>query len=185
MPDPTAKVFGVGLSRTGTTSLAAALERLGYRTIQYPHPERTLADDFSEIDRYDAATDAPVAECFPKLDARYPGSRFILTVRDADDWLRSVEARWRRVGDPGDFHASHRELRRRLLGSIDFDERRVRRAFLQHRRRVEAYFADRPGDLLVLDIPGGQGWRELAGFLGGPAPDGPFPALNATPRDGG
>lgn len=43
------KVFGIGLSRTGTTSLGTALNQLGIKTIHYPHDE-TLAG-IEEIDR--------------------------------------------------------------------------------------------------------------------------------------
>jgi hypothetical protein len=32
------KIFGIGLSRTGTTSLCAGLERLGLKTIHFPFP---------------------------------------------------------------------------------------------------------------------------------------------------
>ena len=52
------KVFGIGLSKTGTTSLTSALGGLGYRAIHYPPlPDlrRTLAD-------YDAAADTSDAD---------------------------------------------------------------------------------------------------------------------------
>ena len=37
MASQTHKVFGLGPVRTGTTSLAAALNQLGINTIHYPH----------------------------------------------------------------------------------------------------------------------------------------------------
>ena len=49
-----AKIFGIGLSKTGTSSLSEALEILGYSTVHFP---RSL----SEIAYYDAATDSTVA----------------------------------------------------------------------------------------------------------------------------
>ena len=45
----------------------------------------------------------------------------------------------------------------------------------EHERRVRAYFADRPDDLLVIDISAGEGWEALCPFLGVPVPDKPFP----------
>jgi hypothetical protein len=45
----------------------------------------------------------------------------------------------------------------------------------EHVHRVRAYFADRPGDLLVMDIAAGDGWGVLCPFLGLPTPDTPFP----------
>ncbi len=35
------KVFGLGLSKTGTSSLTDALNLLGIRSTHYPHDERT------------------------------------------------------------------------------------------------------------------------------------------------
>lgn len=61
----TAKGFGIGLSKTGTISLFAALALLGYRAAEH-----------------DVATDLPLAAFYPQLDERYPGSKFILTLRD-------------------------------------------------------------------------------------------------------
>ena len=58
------KVFGIGLSRTGTRSLAAALSRLGFRAGHYDAALRamTIADgevvpDFDLIDAWEALTD--------------------------------------------------------------------------------------------------------------------------------
>ena len=78
------KIFGIGLSKTGTTSLHVALEILGYSSVHYPVT-------WEEFDRYDAAHDITVASRFEELDKLYPGSRFILTLRDLNQWLRSCE----------------------------------------------------------------------------------------------
>jgi len=44
------KIFGIGLSKTGTSSLAHALEILGYKTRDYPGLERYAPGDLSCID---------------------------------------------------------------------------------------------------------------------------------------
>ena len=75
------KVFGIGLSKTGTTSLSAALAILGYRSKHFPKDE-----DFA---RYDAFSDITVAMKFKTLDRFFPGSQFIYTVRDEPAWLAS------------------------------------------------------------------------------------------------
>jgi len=38
------KVFGLGLSKTGTSSLGQALNMLGVKTIDYPHDEKTYEE---------------------------------------------------------------------------------------------------------------------------------------------
>ena len=65
MPAHTTKVFGIGLSKTGTTSLARALDIMGYRTRDYLGVTRYIAGDLSsvnleEIDANDAFTDTPI-----------------------------------------------------------------------------------------------------------------------------
>jgi hypothetical protein len=43
------------------------------------------------------------------------------------------------------------------------------------------HFRDRPEDLLILDICGGEeGWKELCSFLDAPLPHVPFPKSNVS-----
>jgi hypothetical protein len=179
---PVRKVFGIGLSRTGTTSLAAALHRLGYRTVHFPDPGPLLVGDFSVFDAVDAATDTPVTALFPLLDQRYPGSRFVLTVREIDGWLESVEDLFRRrpEGEEGPVG----EIRRLVYGRVTFDRAHFRAACERHVAWVRQYFADRPGDLLEMDIAGGEGWEALCAFLGARVPAGAFPRANRRVRAG-
>lgn len=167
------KVFGVGLSKTGTTSLNKALEILGYRTIHYP-PLTSIPDLFKS---FDAGTDTPVACSFEELDSHYPNSKFILTLRDEASWLRSAELHFadRVVKEPW-----KRELRHRLYGGVTWDPARFLRAYRQHNQRVLRYFLDRPGDLLVMNIVAGDGWESLCAFLGVEVPCVPFPRENAS-----
>src|SRR5690349_17299315 len=90
-------IFGIGLSKTGTTSLFAALDVLGFRSGTYRHMRGLgLAEwfdgDFARdyFADFDALTDLPIATWFPQLDQRYPGSKFVLTVRDIGSWLESA-----------------------------------------------------------------------------------------------
>ena len=70
------KIFGIGLSKTGTTSLARALEILGYKTrdylgvTSYSHGDLSSID-LEVIDSNDAFTDTPVPSFYRELD-RYP-----------------------------------------------------------------------------------------------------------------
>jgi hypothetical protein len=48
---------------------------------------------------------------------------------------------------------------------------------------LDRYFAKRPGDLLVINIPAGDGWEKLCPFLGVPVPDLPFPFKNRLAPD--
>jgi Sulfotransferase domain len=169
------KIFGVGLSRTGTTSLHFALGLLGFRSIHYP-PFHRLHE---LLERYDAAVDTPVACIFRELDALYPGSRFILTMREVRSWLASTQAFF--AGPPPQA-AWKREVRLRTYGTLEWNCRTFLRAYNRHRDNVVSHFADRPGALLILDITAGEGWDELCAFLQKPIPRVPFPHENKRDR---
>ena len=164
------KIFGIGLSRTGTTSLTEALGLLGFSAVHFPISTQ-------EIELHDAAADLPIADAFERLDATFPGSKFIYTVRERTRWIESCRRHWlRKQGKTNDIH---REFRRRLYGTIDFDPDLFTQAYDRHENRVLSYFAARPHDLLVVDICGGRaGWEVLCSFLGVPVPNTPFPNTN-------
>ena len=88
------KVIGVGLGHTGTRSLNRALIMLGIPSRHWPHDRQTyheLANGvyrLSILEKYDAVTDITLAPFYAQLDKEYPGSKFILTIRDKKDWAR-------------------------------------------------------------------------------------------------
>lgn len=182
------KVLGIGLSKTGTTSLTKALNILGIRSVHFPHDAATFTElqrceyRLTVLEEYQGVTDTPVAPFFVQLDRAWPDSKFILTVRDKASWLRSAERHWSgtREGCPAtdpDFRAFVDFINACVYGCTHFDTERFSYVYDRHERHVAEYFADRPDDLLVLDIcSGSQGWTELCGFLGVPVPDNaPFP----------
>lgn len=178
------KVFGIGLSKTGTTSLAAALEILGYHTKDYPGVETYHPGDLSSLDAdllesHDAFTDTPIPSLYPALDAAFPGSKFILTVRDMEGWLKSCRKQFtQKLADKQ--NDAHNRLFVELYGTAVFDEALFRAGYERFVQGVTEYFKDRPGDLLILDVTAGEGWEKLCPFLGKSTPVQPFPKANVT-----
>jgi len=173
------KIFGIGLSRTGTLSLNDALGILGFKSIHYPP-----VDKMPELlERYDAATDTTVAINYKELDYRYPNSKFILTVRDIEDWLSSCK--WffsKEKALKSDRYKKKRVLlskqqsliRKYLYGAEFFNEESYREGYLLHLEDVKEYFKDR-NDLLVMNIFKGDGFELLCPFLGVPTIERRFP----------
>ena len=93
------KVFCIGRNKTGTTSLKTALSDLGYRVGDQRQAEKLIEHwrdrDFGPIIEYcrsaEAFQDVPFSLPFTyvALDQAFPGSKFILSVRDPDDWYES------------------------------------------------------------------------------------------------
>lgn len=178
------KVFGIGLSKTGTTSLAHALEILGYRTKDYPGVAQYLPGDLATLDAgvlesHDALTDTPIPSLYKQLDARFPGAKFILTVRDMDGWLKSCKRQFTQK-HADNLNEAHHRLFMDLYGCTVFDEDRFRQGYERFLREVQAHFRDRPQDLLVLNVSAGEGWDKLCPFLARPQPEIPFPKANVT-----
>ena len=177
------KVFGIGLQRTGTTTLTAAMRLLGYRSTHFP---ADLWDDPHAplLDEYDALFDNPIPLIYKDLDARFPGSKFILTTRDEEGWLKSCEWLFTEMREPWGFDTSERlkAMHTYAYGTNHFNEDAFRQAFRDHHADVHAHFADRPDDLLVLDIAEEDKWTPLCAFLGEPRPRAPFPHQNPSGR---
>ncbi len=188
------KVFGIGLTRTGTTSLTEALNLLGYRTVHFPDDKVTQAEFFnffasqsefihlSILKDYDAITDTPACCLYKALDKSYSGSKFILTIREKESWLRSCQRFWRAVlvplieNEPD--HPDNKYIRfinDTLYGPQDYNPERV---YDTYHAEVIEYFRDRPQDFLILNICGGEGWSKLAPFLNAPIPNASFPWEN-------
>lgn len=175
------RVFGIGLNKTATTTLAEALTTLGYEVLHWGGPEAhdAVLGAFeageplvSRLDpRYDAFFDIGVlSRRFALLDAQYPGSRFLLTVRPVDEW---IDSRRRHV------------LRNRALAAegrydgtfLEVDEPKWRKEWDLHLERVHDWFGGRD-DLLELDVTADPTWGRLCRFLDRPEPPVPFPWLN-------
>ena len=176
------RVFGIGLNKTGTSSLHAALELLGYNALHFGGIEtmnavqRAIVGGESMLSHLDPAVDAftdvfGITYCFYLADVQYPGSKFILTVRDLDAWL--------------DSRRRHVERNQELTAAGRYEDGFVRvdlegwaGEYRQHEAVVRGYFRDRPDDLLVFDVAAGDGWRPLCDFLDRPVPEEPFPWAN-------
>jgi hypothetical protein len=189
-PVPT-RIFGIGLQKTGTTSLHEALGILGYDSFHWGGGEAPLIwqemqrDGRSNtLEQWYALCDNPIPLLYEKLDRAYPGSRFILTVRDEDKWLKSVERWWNPEYNPHrylwDIYPFSHKIHTALYGQRTFDARIFRNRYRRHNAEVREYFKDRPQDLLVMDLEAGAGWKELCGFLSGSVPSIPYPRGNET-----
>jgi hypothetical protein len=183
------KVFGIGLSRTGTKSLTMALNQLNFKVIHYPSDQTILNElesgnyNFSVLKEFDGITDITVAPYYAQLDQLFPDSKFILTVRDKDSWLRSIEAHWsgKPVLETAPDNEAKMKLRRLLrlavYGTYVFNKERLSYVYDLHYKNVIEYFKDRPDSLLVINICGGESWNKLCPFLNLPLLNEPFPSM--------
>jgi Sulfotransferase domain len=99
------KVIGAGFGRTGTWSLKAALEKLGFgpcyhMTEVFAHPEhadlwvsawRKEPVDWDKVlEGYEATMDWPACTFYEELMERNPEAKVLLSVRDPERWYEST-----------------------------------------------------------------------------------------------
>jgi hypothetical protein len=174
-----AKVFGIGFHKTGTTSLAKALSCLGYR-VTGPNgtANPNIAKDVYEMayslaTKFDAFQDNPWPILYSELDARFPSSKFVLTIRSTTDWINSV------VNHFGEDDTPMREWIYGI-GHPKGNEAVYIERYERHNREVIEYFQGRQKDFLILDITRGEGWEKLCPFLEKSPPALPFPCANTA-----
>ncbi len=191
-PDHAApKIFGIGLSKTGTNSLDRALRSLGIRSIHWSNPYTDALISDEDLFLFEGFSDVVIAFQFERLYALFPNARFIYTTRRLDSWCRSVAGHYRRfhgVESPVDLRAEG--FRQRYDGAAGRAEMGVfgdhdswEGAYRHFDRRVRSFFADKPPEkMLEISICEGEGWERLCPFLGQPVPAMPFPLANVAPQ---
>ena len=198
------RVIGAGFGRTGTLSLKAALEQLGFDPCYHMAEiigERPGVND-GHVDAwhafvcagrpmdwqklfagYQACVDFPTCIYYRELLAAFPEAPVVLTVRDPGAWyeswcaLQTAAREIRRV-------TQHDPRMRRWGEFVEVLEERWlggeperTRAIAAFERHVAEVKAGVPAErLLVFDVR--EGWAPLCAFLGRPVPEGPFPHLN-------
>ena len=179
-------VFGIGLSKTGTTSLNDALEILGYSAFHLPPIAHLDAQGKFHsrwpwwVYKYNALTDLTVSVLHAELRETFPNAQFIYTRRPLDPWLDSCRRHFtadlsqkRIVQDQ--VHLN--DLCDAVYGYHIYDEPGYRNAYLKHDAEVMALHGGQP-NFMVYDLTQGDGWAPLCDFLGKPVPDIDFPASN-------
>ena len=185
-PIPT-RVFGIGMHKTGTTSLHHALRLLGFDSGHWndAHWAKAIWREMSvygksrTLEYNHAVSDLPITVLYEELDRAYPGSKFILTTRNEGAWLKSVENHWDHKCNPfreawSSDPFTH-QVHKIVYGQKGFDAVIFLSRFRRHNQEVVEYFKDRPQDLLVMDMSNGSGWNELCSFLDRPVPTEEYP----------
>jgi hypothetical protein len=183
------RVFGVGLPRTGTTTLGKCLEILGYRLAEFDfaaleaYAAGNLQHVFATSDQFEAFEDYPWFLLYEEFEARYPDSLYILTTRkDSATWLKSTLGHEKRLEH--DLRVPF--IKRFTLSFYDaqgVDCKRLENIYDFHNRSVREFFSAKQDRLLTVCWEDGDGWCELCAFLDLPVPQNrPFPHENASPQ---
>jgi Sulfotransferase domain len=180
------KVVGIGLPKTGTTSLGYCFRHFGFKHHTYDMDlalkvKRNQIDDvLSVAEQHESFEDWPWFLLYKEFDRRFPNTKFILTLRkDTATYVRSLQRHHEREGiRQTDFVKPHwwDEVHGMQPAEWDYDYSAQR--YENHHRAVLEYFAGRVNnDLLAVCWENGDGWDALSRFLNKRAPAEPFPHL--------
>lgn len=158
------KVFGVGLQKTGTTTLKYALELLGYKVSgpNWKLLREVQKGNYNNISslvfKYDAFQDEPWPHVYKYLDHHYSNSKFILTIRDEEKWIESIS------NFMSGRNLSHLEW---VFGNSEpvGNENLYIKAFNDHNLAVKDYFKNDPSKFLIIDWEKEKDMARLAEFL--------------------
>lgn len=190
-------VIGAGMGRTGTKSLQAALETLGFAPCDHFYKvwemqslwpvwgeliDGTSKDWERVYSNYKAAVDCPAWFYYRELAAFYPNAKVILTIRDPDQWYESAQetvmSDWLTAGmresAPPAFVKIVQAATLAAAGERMHDRDYVIGWFERHNADVRRTIPQER--LLVYEVT--QGWDPLCKFLEVPVPNEPFPRLN-------
>jgi hypothetical protein len=172
------KIFCIGYPRTGTHSIVEALKNLGFNAWHYStneyyafalHILKTKNIDHPIFDRYQAFADTPIFYVYRELDQKYPGSKFILTIRDRSEWVDSMEWMLKYTEKA---HPETNEHNRFM-----WKGRNLEPMLTRHTVDVLNYFSDRLHDVFIRNI-NAMNYTDLAEFLGREPIKDKFPHLH-------
>lgn len=188
------KVFCIGRNKTGTTSVSELFSQLGIpvgrqRTAELLAP-KLKENNYRDLIKYVknngvAFQDVPFSmpNVYKILDKEFPNSKFILTVRDSPEvWYHSLTTFHAKVFGNGKIP------QRKELENVDYVYRgwswemnRLRyntpeddvynkevliKDYIDYNNEVEAYFKDRPEQLLIVNLKEPDAAVKISKFLG-------------------
>jgi hypothetical protein len=207
------KIFCIGRNKTGTKSLTKALSDLGLR-IAPQRPAELLIEDWSKRDfrklidfckesgcRVFADNPFSLPYTFQAMDAAFPGSKFIITVRDdPEQWYSSIVNYHSKLFGKGQVPSKDQlmnaeyvckgwmwNLNQWVYGTHEddpYNQELLISHYILHNETVLRYFSKRSRDLLVLNPSDPDAIRKLCGFLDlGFKESLKFPWINRNDRD--
>lgn len=184
----TPRIFGIGLSKTGTTSLHHALMQLGYRSAHYLHPITFQVLREKDNLLFDAHSDITSSQYFESLYHTFPNAKFVYTTRPLEDWVHSMKKHYHRLTGSKSWAESIDRAKQNpgpaaLIGhALYFQHPDAQTAWKVFDKRVRHFFDDKPAErFLEFNVFRGDGWEQLCRFLGREAPQSPFKHENASP----
>lgn len=197
------KVFGIGFNKTGTTTLESVLRYYGYSLPDQAYQEKMITRSTFDgnyqpmidlVGRFEAFQDMPFSQgsTYMTADKLFPDSKFILTIRDPEQWFASLcqfHKKLFNIESLGDLTESHVRTQfhylydgyvyeniKRFLTDESDEQKEARwdllynkdyyiERYLKRNDAIRKYFSSREGALLVIDLTKEQTTKSICDFL--------------------
>lgn len=152
------KIFAIGYNKTGTSSLHYLFNSLGF--ISYHCTDWADCSNLNLLKSYDCFSDRKKID-LPKLDTLFPGSKYILQVRDLESWVYS------RLAHIGRNKKSNTAKTTSEWDNTEYAVKDWIKGRNEYHLFVLSYFSKRPEDFLIVNYVRDQAAAEkVANFLG-------------------
>lgn len=167
------------MNKTGTKTLGECFRIFGLETKSFDYDlflefkKGNLKEIFKVSDQYDGFEDWPWPLLYRECSQRYPDAKFILTLRkDPETWFDSLCRHSLRTE-----HGIVRKMVYNHTMPQKFKAEHIQ-IYNNHLKNVSDFFCGCRNNLLTVCWENGDGWKQIAPFLGFPIPIMPFPHLN-------
>ncbi len=166
-PVSATKVVGIGLPKTGTTSLGYCFRRFGFKhqTFDMDLAVKVKGNQIEEVlreaEKHESFEDWPWFLLYREFDLKFPDTKFILTLRkDTAMYVKSLKGHHDRQGIRNkDFVKPPWWDEVHGVEPHAWDYAKSAQRYESHNRAVLEYFDGRVGkDLLVVCWENGDGW---------------------------
>jgi len=183
------KVFGIGLSKTGTSSLSSALTLLNFSTAHWTNPYSHDLLTEGDIPLFDSLTDISISHQYKEIYRQYPNAKFVLSSRSVEEWEKSFLIHYQRSLHAASFDnlkeiiTNHQPPRfgQRYIDmhqALYFQHPNLQEAYFAHEQDVLSFFEGKEDQLLVLDVSKPNALQNLSEFLEVDCPQSNFPHVN-------
>lgn len=177
------KIFGIGLNKTGTSTLGKCLSVLGFNHHSYSGSllrevvHGKFENLFALVEQHDSFDDWPFPLAYRALDHQFPGSKFILTTRESPQrWLNSLKSHALTTIPP--CREKGIVSLRYLAYGFDYPQQNEEAHlsfYTHHNAAAQNYFRHRESDFLELCWEKEASWARLCHWLNKSEPSIPFP----------
>jgi len=144
------KVVGIGLPKTGTTTLGYCFRRFGFKHRTYDMDlalqvkRNQLEPVLEEATKFESFEDWPWFAIYRELDQRFPNSKFILTLRkDTETYVASLKRHHEREGIRSEgFVKPHWWNEVHGVEPAAWDYEKSAQRYERHNREVLEYFGN-------------------------------------------